>query len=235
VQEKSDGSPITLADTCANAIINEYLESHFDLPLMSEENKMIPYENRKDWNAFWMIDPIDGTREFVNKRREFTINIALIENGEPTLGFIYAPVFDEFFFAKKGEGSYSVIDNSTIKLENPSTLILKNGKFTTPENRPIVAILSRSHDSDNAHFYDYFEIHPGQQIEKRLMGSSLKFCRMAQGVVDVYIRLKPTMEWDTSAGQIIASEAGRTIWSLETSSPLVYNKENLVNPHFISF
>lgn len=233
VIKKMDGSPLTIADKKANQIITDYLLSKYTIPLLSEENDDIPYENRKDWKQLWIIDPLDGTKEFIHKRREFTVNIALVEHGKPVLGVIYAPVFKEMYFASKGNGSFFQYQSKRTKLMSKSSIDFKDKNFLFLGNSHLKVILSRSH-SDGFVLEDYIR-QDDFTIQAIGMGSSLKFCRIAHGLVDMNIRMKPTSEWDTAAAQIILEEAGRNLVKYEDSTPLDYNKENILNPYFVAF
>ena len=233
VIKKMDGSPLTIADKKANQIITDYLLSKYTIPLLSEENDDIPYENRKDWKQLWIIDPLDGTKEFIHKRREFTVNIALVEHGKPVLGVIYAPVFKEMYFSSKGNGSFFQYQSKRTKLMSKSSIDFKDKNFLFLGNSHLKVILSRSH-SDGFVLEDYIR-QDDFTIQAIGMGSSLKFCRIAHGLVDMNIRMKPTSEWDTAAAQIILEEAGRNLVKYEDSTPLDYNKENILNPYFVAF
>lgn len=233
VIKKIDGSPLTIADKKANQIITDYLFSKYTIPLLSEENDDIHYNTRKDWKQLWIIDPLDGTKEFISKRREFTVNIALIEYGKPVLGIIYAPIFKEMYFAIKGKGSFFQYGSKRTKLKSKSSIDFRDKKFVSLGNSNLKVILSRSH-SDGFVLEDYIE-QDNFTIQAICMGSSLKFCRIAHGLVDVNIRMQPTSEWDTAAAQIILEEAGRNLVKYEDSTPLDYNKENILNPYFVAF
>ncbi len=234
VIEKTDGSPLTIADQRANTIINDYLISQYHIPILSEENDTIAYEIRKDWQQFWMIDPLDGTKEFINKRREFTVNIALLENNTPILGVIYAPVFEEMYYAIKGMGAFFEYKNVYSQIFSNSELKFENKKFSNPLNKHVKMILSRSHN-DGFELDKYFSSNYESSLQTIAMGSSLKFCRIAHGKVDANIRVKPTSEWDTAAAQIILEEAGRNLIRFEDGLPMKYNKPNLLNPYFVAF
>lgn len=233
VSAKFDGSLLTLADKNANKIITDYLSHKYPIPILSEENDDIPFENRKEWKQFWIIDPLDGTKEFVHKRREFTVNIALVENSKPVLGIIYAPVFREMYYAVKNLGSYFIYKDKREKIQSRPSLTFKNKTFHTITNPHIKVILSRSHN-DGFIMDDYIK-QDDFTIQALAMGSSLKFCRIAHGIVDMNIRMKPTSEWDTAAAQIILEEAGRKLVKYEDGTPLVYNKPDILNPFFVAY
>ena len=213
VEYKLDHSPLTQADLASHQILETglaRLEPH--CPVLSEESVEIPYDERKYWRHFWMVDPLDGTREFLRRTGEFTVNIALIEDGHPVLGVVYAPVIDRLYFAARGAGAY--------RTDGEATTPIKVAPSTTGSTRCVV---SRSHGAEqNTNGY-----------ETRVMGSSLKFCLIAEGAADIYPRNGPTMEWDTAAAHCILEEAGGSITDLE-GNPLRYNKNILQNPGFVA-
>ena len=229
---KVDGSPLTLADEISNKIIIEGLKSISNLPIISEENKKIPYDYRKHWKKFWLVDPLDGTKEFIKRNGEFTINIALVENRKPILGVVYAPVKDLLYFGFP-EGAF--------KRENNRLVKLKLEEFTTTNK--IRAAVSRSHlDEQTLKFLSYLETKTGKDIEKISIGSSLKICYIAEGKADIYPRFTPTMEWDTAAAHAILNFAGgkivtadKNLDNFSKNSELRYNKEILKNPPFVAF
>ncbi len=223
VETKGDESPLTIADKTANGIICAGLEKlDVQFPIVSEENKAIPYEERKDFTYSWLVDPLDGTKEFIKRNGEFTVNIALIHNQEPVLGVVYAPVVDEMYYAAKGEGAYLVSKGETTRLQAPSFSLNDEG---------IGVVASRSHlNADTEAFVNALN---GPVIVPK--GSSLKFLILANGGAHVYPRLAPTMEWDTGAAHVVLVEAGGSVIDHETKQPLKYNKENLLNPHFVAY
>jgi len=222
VKRKEDQSPLTLADERSNDIITAYLKAHSPYPILSEEGKSIAYAARRDWEYFWLVDPLDGTKEFIKRKGDFTVNVALIHRGRPVLGVIYIPVTGVLYHAVKGEGSFKIADGKTERLPLMSS---------TRERLTLVG--SRSHVTKELE--DYYQRMKDKYGELDIIsiGSSLKFCMVAEGQADVYPRLGPTMEWDTAAGQIIAEEAGGQVVEYETRKPLQYNKENLLNPFFL--
>lgn len=230
---KRDGSPLTLADKNANKIITDYLFANYTIPILSEENDDVSYEIRKDWKQLWIIDPLDGTKEFVSKRREFTVNIALVEHGKPVLGIIYAPVFKELYYAIKNGGCFFVYQNRIEKIQSKSALNFQDKTFQSINKPHLKVILSRSHN-DGFVLEDYIQ-QDEFTIQALAMGSSLKFCRIAHGIVDMNIRMKPTSEWDTAAAQIILEEAGRQLVKYENNTPLDYNKIDILNPYFVAY
>lgn len=236
VEKKEDTSPLTLADKRSHALIVKELEMRYpDIPILSEEGKGIPYEQRKNWEYFWLVDPLDGTKEFVNRNGEFTVNIALIRNAKSILGVIYVPVKDTFYFAKEGQGAYKLEGSKKLKTvhDEESLFNISQKLPTTNDERRYTIIASRSHLSDETK--NYIDSLKGTHSEIRIVsiGSSQKFCLIAEGTADCYPRFGPTMEWDTAAGQVIAEESGATIMIAEGGEPLRYNKENLLNPWFI--
>lgn len=222
IEYKEDDSPLTDADIKSNEIIcNALAELYADIPILSEENKEVPYSNRKEWEYFWLIDPIDGTKEFIKKNGEFTVNIALIHKDRPVLGVVYAPVLNDVYFSKQGEGAY----------KNDQRLPLRSNEH--PE-RELRVVASKSHLSEETQtFIDHLGLKTGH-IEQVSKGSSLKLCMVAEGEADIYPRLAPTMEWDTAAAHAVILESGKKVVNFKTRKSLVYNKEDLLNPWFIA-
>lgn len=233
VEIKDDKSPLTEADKKANDVINSYLEQT-DFPIISEENKQIEYSNRKDWETCWVVDPVDGTKEFIKRNGEFTVNIALVTNGVPQLGVIYVPASKVLYFADVNQ---NVGFKAELKEHNPSLkTIFDNANLLQPnrsKSRLVRVVGSRSHM--NQETLDFVETlkSEGNEVEIVSKGSSLKFCLIAEGNADMYPRFAPTMEWDTAAGQAICNAVGVIVISNETNEPLLYNKENLLNPWFL--
>ena len=219
IEYKDDKSPLTEADLASNEVIIKSLEK-YNIPIMSEEEKEIPYEERKDWEYFWCVDPIDGTKEFIKKNDEFTVNIALIHKDTPVLGVVYAPVINDIYKAKKGEGAFKNNQRLPLTVNN------------TPEESLIV-VASKSHLSGETQAYIDDLAKDTKRIEQVSKGSSLKLVMVAEGVADIYPRLAPTMEWDTAAADAIVRESGKMTYQFENNVPVVYNKENLLNPWFI--
>jgi len=219
IEYKDDTSPLTEADLKANEIICKQLEKLYSsIPIMSEENKEVKYNIRKDWDYYWCIDPIDGTKEFIKKNGEFTVNIALIHKNRPVLGVVYAPAIDELYKAKKGEGAYK--NNQKLPLY-----------FNNQPKEKLLVVASKSHLSkETQSFIDNLGSKVIKQVSK---GSSLKLCMVADGTADIYPRLAPTMEWDTAAAHAIVLEAGKKVLVFESEEAVVYNKPNLLNPWFI--
>ncbi len=223
-QKKTDSfdegeSPLTKADTASNDIIIRSLKEKYpDIPILSEENKEVDYQERKDWKRFWLIDPLDGTKEFIKRNGEFTVNIALIDNKKTVFGVVYVPVTDVVYYGNDC-GSYKIENGEKIKLP---VLNYKREK--------IIVVASRSHFNDETK--EYVES-LGKEYELVSKGSSLKLCIVAEGKADIYPRLGPTMEWDTAAAHAIVKFAGKNVYDFKTHRELQYNKESLLNPWFI--
>jgi 3'(2'), 5'-bisphosphate nucleotidase len=222
VEAKSDNSPLTIADKEANKVIVAGLEAlEIQFPIISEENKLLDYADRKDYDHFWLVDPLDGTKEFIKKNGEFTVNIALIKGNSPVMGVVYTPVTKELFYAYKGNGAYKSIDGAEQKISVNSF---------SQSDQNLRVICSRSHlNEETQNFVDALD-----KPELVSKGSSLKFLMLAEGKAELYPRIAPTMEWDTGAAQMILEEAGGTVLQYGTDQPLAYNKENLLNPFFIA-
>lgn len=216
---KGDNSPLTIADRRAHDVIVRTLEPT-GIPILSEEGRAIPYQERKDWEYFWLVDPLDGTKEFLKRNGEFTVNIALIHNSTPILGVVAVPVSGDIYYAAEGE-AYLRKGISTIKLAHRGRTDLKR------EGLRVVA--SRSHMSPETQAF----VNQLKNPSIVSSGSSLKFMMLASGVADVYPRFAPTMEWDTGASQAIVNAVGLKIFRQGTDEELVYNKENLLNPGFV--
>ena len=226
VELKGDNSPLTQADQKSNALIVSELKNIYpDIPIISEETKLTPYEERKSWKQYWLVDPLDGTKEFIKKNGEFTVNIALMSDGQPVLGVVYAPAKNMMWYGVKGEGSFIVNGDG-------STVPLKKGKNWRNLNK-VNVVASRSHLSDETLEFVEELKKEGKSVDFVSSGSSLKFCLVAEGKADVYPRFGPTMEWDTAAGQAVIELAGGRVLNWETNRRLEYNKENLLNPFFI--
>ncbi len=231
VEYKGDDSPLTLADQKANQVIVETLEP-LDIPMISEENKNKTYEERKDWSQCWIIDPLDGTKEFVKKNGEFTVNIALIKNQKPIFGVIYVPVTKELFVGLVEDNkSYKLIWDDQKDFDDN----FNDAKLLNPTDADKMRVVgSRSHmNEDTQQFIDELKNKQNKPVEIVSKGSSLKFCLVAEGLADVYPRFAPTMEWDTAAGQAICEAVGLQVIDQNTQKPMVYNRENLLNNHFL--
>jgi|SRR5690554_360227 len=232
VEHKDDKSPLTLADKKAHEVIVEYLKQT-QIPILSEEGRSIEYKERSLWKRFWMVDPLDGTKEFIKRNGEFTVNIALIENGISVAGVIYVPVTGDLYFAISRKGAYKIE-----KFNNPiagmDQWIASAKKLPIQaENKAYTVVGSRSHKSPETSAYMESLTEEHGELNIVSMGSSLKICLVAEGVADIYPRFAPTMEWDTAAGHAIAKESGKEIYDQKTGQTMVYNKENLLNNWFI--
>ncbi|WP_457567747.1 3'(2'),5'-bisphosphate nucleotidase CysQ [Desulfurobacterium sp.] len=240
VEEKADRSPLTEADRISHRIIVSHLP---DYPVLSEEGKEIPYERRRMWERFWLVDPLDGTKEFIKKNGEFTVNIALVERGRPVLGVVYAPVVRTLYYGAEGMGAFKVEKGNFSFLEetiSPQEFWNEIEKLAVrlpveEKREEVVVVASRSHRNPETEAFI-------KRIEERFgtvktvsRGSSLKLCLVAEGKADIYPRIAPTMEWDTAAGQAVVEASGGRVVDYERGEPLVYNKRNLLNPYFIVF
>lgn len=219
VEFKEDESPLTTADIASHNIIEEGLrELTPDIPILSEESANAPWSERQSWTRFWLVDPIDGTKEFTHRRDEFTVNIALIENGSPVIGVVFAPALGEAFWGVRGGGAWKRDKDGK---EQPISV---SGPL--PKKR---VVASKSHLNEETR--DFIEkLGPHKLIKA---GSSLKFCRIAEGIADIYPRLGPTCEWDTGAAHAVLVAAGGTVKTLD-GKPLGYGKRDLLNPYFIA-
>lgn len=235
IERKADNSPLTIADRKAHEVIVSIL-SETPFPVLSEEGKQLDYAVRREWDTLWIVDPLDGTKEFIKRNGEFTVNIALVHDSIPVAGVIYVPVKKELYFAVDGVGAYKFtgiicLDDHIITLEQ---LIQESEKLPTKEVRDhFVVVASRSHLTSETEIYieDLKKKHGA--IELISSGSSIKICLVAEGKADVYPRFAPTMEWDTAAGHAIARAAGMELYQAGKEEPLHYNKEDLLNPWFI--
>ncbi len=231
--KKSDDSPLTDADLAANEVINSILKLT-DYPIISEEIKNEDFSERKTWSHYWIVDPLDGTKEFVKRNGEFTVNIALCKNGSPILGVIYVPVSRELYYADvHGNRAYkSILDENhelVGELFDPAEIIGPSKS----DKKKLRVVGSRSHMNKETLDFIGSKEKEYESVEIVSKGSSLKFCLVAEGKADVYPRFAPTMEWDTAAGQAICMAVGLKVISDETGETLTYNKENLLNPYFL--
>lgn len=228
---KADDSPLTQADKAAHRIIEHHLR-RTDIPILSEEGRLIPFSERKNWKRLWIVDPLDGTKEFIKRNGEFTVNIALVEDGTPVLGVIFVPVLGELYFSEKAIGSFKAIDidfnDDTDKLISdalPLPLSHVRKQFTV--------VASRSHMSpETAAYIDEMRVRHGE-IELISKGSSLKICMVAEGRADCYPRFAPTMEWDTAAGHAIATGSACSFTDRVSKQEMKYNREELLNNWFL--
>lgn len=212
--KKVDGSPVTKADLDSSSFISQSLVNQFNLPVLSEE-KLIDYNERKTWKKYWLVDPLDGTKDFLQKNDEFTVNIALISNERPILGVVYAPALDECWWSEKNKGSFK-----------DGSIILNRSK-----RKRLIGYDSRQHQTkETKNFFKLNNI-----VDIKQAGSSLKMCKLAEGKADIYPRLNGTKEWDTAASEIILEEASCSMLSYPDRNQLIYNKKDLRNPFFVAF
>ena len=221
VAVKEDFSPLTQADLASHRHIVAGLERLAPaLPVLSEESQEITYNERRQWDTFWLVDPLDGTKEFLRRNGEFTINIALVRGHRPVLGVVHLPVSGQTYWAAEGEGAFRSVNGETVRLQAAQTV-----------GQPVKVVASRSHSSTpTVAFLDRLAQEHDLAVVSR--GSALKLCMVAEGEADLYPRLAPTMEWDTAAAQCVVEQAGGRVTTLG-SEPLRYNKEDLLNPFFM--
>lgn len=229
IERKADNSPLTLADKAAHQRIMSYLEPT-ELPVMSEEGAHAEYGKRSDWVAYWLVDPLDGTKEFIKKNGEFTVNIALIENGAPVMGVVYLPAKDVLYYGDMQEGAFREMDGKKERLplasaQHDDYVIVASRSHLSPETQQYIGEAEKKHD----------------KVTTVSSGSSIKICLVAEGTADAYPRFAPTMEWDTGAGDAVVRAAGRICLQagtydglpFEDGKPLTYNKRDLHNPWFL--
>ncbi|MCF6311182.1 MAG: 3'(2'),5'-bisphosphate nucleotidase CysQ [Verrucomicrobiales bacterium] len=228
VDEKADESPLTEADRRANVVILAELQKLYpEVPFISEETKALSFAERRQWDYLWMIDPLDGTKEFVKRNGEFTVNIALVKAGVPVAGVVYQPTEDKMYFAVQGRGAFVQV------ADQPARLLSGGESYRDAAVDPVRVVASRSHLSEAVTEFVKDLEQSGRSVEFLSSGSSLKLCMVAEGAADVYPRLAPTMEWDTAAADAVVREAGKEVLQFETGEALLYNKENLLNPWFV--
>lgn len=228
---KEDNSPLTQADLESNQVIsNSLVKLNKNIPLLSEESP-VAWPVRKHWETYWLVDPLDGTKEFINENDEFTVNIALIEKNRPILGVIYAPVFKVIYFSFRNGGSYKLNIEVDKKINNYFEHSIKLKASNKTINDPLKVICSRSHPNDEFEHWVENNLIKYELIKK---GSSIKFCDVAGGIADVYPRFRPTSEWDIAAGHIILIEAGGKLEDTHQKEILYNLKESVICPHFIA-
>lgn len=243
VEHKADDSPLTIADKRSHTIIMKRLQA-FGLPILSEEGRSIPWSERKKWTDLWIVDPLDGTKEFIKKNDEFTVNIARVKNARPILGVIFVPAKKLLYFAEKDLGAYRCDLNDGFNFDNSDlTQIIKvsqrlplQPRSSTPRDfkrHPYLIVGSRSHQTPELKQYVEDKRRDFESVDFIAAGSSMKFCLVAEGQADVYPRLGPTCEWDIAAGHIIAEEAGTRVFQHASGKPLDFNKADILNPWFI--
>lgn len=231
IEIKGDNSPLTKADTASHNMIMSFLIKS-NIPVLSEEGKAIPYKERKEWKKLWIVDPIDGTKEFIKRNGEFTVNIALIEDQIPLIGVIFAPVIRKLYFSSRGMGAFKVdVNLENFDIEN---LISKANKLPLKrKDKTFTIVASRSHMSLETKNYVELMRRMHGSVNLISKGSSLKLCMVAEGQADCYPRFAPTMEWDTAAGQAICEHAGFKVIDLYTKEKMIYNREYLLNKWFL--
>lgn len=230
VDFKGDDSPLTKADLASHEIIIDFLKKT-DIPVLSEEGKDIPYEERKNWKKLWIVDPIDGTKEFIKRNGEFTVNIALVEDQKPVLGVIYVPALKELYFAATEMGSYKL--GRITEYAGMEEITKDGSKLPTTNSVQYTVVASKSHPSPETEDYIRSLEKDHGNVETISKGSSLKLCMVAEGKADEYPRFAPTMEWDTAAGQAICTFAGKKVIDWKTKEEMVYNREQLLNNWFL--
>lgn len=234
IECKADNSPLTIADRISNEIITKHL-SPTPYLIISEENQTIPFDVRKQWSTVWIVDPLDGTKEFIKRNGEFTVNIALVHQGTPILGVIYIPVKQLLYYGELSHGAFKVENiiysetiNANLFQQNAQQLPLKRNTSTC------MVVTSRSHMNTETEEFIHKLQKEKEKVEFTSIGSSIKICLIAEGTANIYPRFAPTMEWDTAAGHAIAKAAGKELYQRDEVTPLHYNKENLLNPWFIA-
>lgn len=233
IERKADNSPLTIADRKSNDIIMEELATT-SYPVISEENKAIAFETRRQWQTVWIVDPLDGTKEFIKRNGEFTVNIALTYGGNPVLGVIYIPVKQRLYYGTYRNGAFRA-DHITYSPGRDYDKMQEQAQRLPlgHTGSSYIVVASRSHMSpETEKFIDELRRQRGE-VELTSIGSSIKICLVAEGTADIYPRFAPTMEWDTAAGHAIAKAAGKELYHKDGMTPLTYNKENLLNPWFI--
>jgi 3'(2'), 5'-bisphosphate nucleotidase len=243
VEYKDDHSPLTLADKTAHGMIVQHLLES-GIPILSEEGKAISFQERKTWKTLWIVDPLDGTKEFIKRNGEFTVNIALVKKGTPIMGVVYAPDRGLLYFAMQDLGTYKIDDPEIIRDYQEG---IKTGRITLKDilktaqrlplidrkEKPYTIVGSRSHATPELEQFVADKREVFGEVDFIPAGSSLKICLVAEGRADIYPRLGPTMEWDTAAGHAVAEYSGARIYEYESGKALTYNKENLLNPWFV--
>jgi 3'(2'), 5'-bisphosphate nucleotidase len=243
VESKADDTPLTRADRRAHEIITNGLE-RTGIPVLSEEGKEIPFMNRSWWSSLWLVDPLDGTKEFISRNGEFTVNIALVNEGKTEFGVVFAPVPNELYLGLTGRGAYRCRDEKNfsqpfeylIQFSTPLPIKADEGgkEAGRKAGKEIIRVVaSRSHYNQETRDFVESLDSGGREIELVNRGSSLKLCMVASGEADIYPRLGPTMEWDTAAAHAVVKAAGKNVYRTDNGEELEYNKENLLNPYFV--
>lgn len=248
IERKADNSPLTLADKASHRVIMNYLTAT-PIPVLSEEGRHLPYEERSGWDCLWVVDPLDGTKEFIKKNGEFTVNVALVQQGAPVLGVVYVPATRVLYYGIVGEGAWKctvpALGSGLPEADSLAAFLSQgapsDGKASFGgEQLPVgrghdvfTVVASRSHMSPETQAYIQEMERVHGQVRTVSSGSSIKICLVAEGVADAYPRYAPTMEWDTAAGDAVARAAGRAVRNAENGKPLLYNKPDLLNPWFL--
>lgn len=232
IEIKGDNSPLTKADLAADKIICQYLKAS-SIPILSEEGKDIPFETRSNWSQLWIVDPIDGTKEFIKKNGEFTVNIALIENKKTSLGVVYAPALKEIYFSSKENGAYKLNLSTKKQLSVNETIKSAISLPMKSDRKTFSIVASRSHMSPETEEYVSEMRKKHGEVNLISKGSSLKLVMVAEGTADCYPRFAPTMEWDTAAGQAICEHAGFDVIDWKTKETMEYNRKQLLNKWFL--
>jgi len=231
---KADHSPLTEADKASHQVLEDIL-SDSNLPILSEEGEHLTYEERSAWDLFWLIDPLDGTKEFIKRNGEFTVNVALVRDGDPVVGVVFVPVTGDLYFASNSIGSYRIKWEHDIreKLPGLDQLIDRADKLPFASKKTYTIVASRSHINEETELFIKQLEKEHREVSVVSIGSALKICIVAEGNADIYPRFGPTMEWDTAAGQCVAINAGSTVTRNDTGVTMFYNKPDLLNPWFI--
>ena len=231
IQIKEDNSPLTIADKNSHNVIMSILNKT-DIPVLSEEGSSVSYEERKNWNQLWIVDPVDGTKEFIKRNGEFTVNIALLQDQKLALGVIFVPANGELYYSTRETGAFKV--NVDLELINVDYIINRATKIPLKiEDKIFTIVASRSHMSSETEMYIQKMRSIYGEVNIISKGSSLKMCMVAEGLADCYPRFAPTMEWDTAAGQAICEHAGFRVIDCKTNDSMRYNRENLLNNWFL--
>lgn len=235
IERKADNSPLTIADRKAHQVISKML-SDTPYPILSEEGRSIPYKERSRWESLWIVDPLDGTKEFIKRNGEFTVNIAWVSGSLPRMGVIYVPVKRILYFADERLGAYKLEGITSREDATLGELMARAVKLPSDKGHEgYVVVASRSHLTPETEQFVKEARTNHNKVEMVSKGSSIKMCLVAEGLADVYPRFAPTMEWDTAAGHAIVRAAGGEIYRTDVYEPLHYNKENLLNPWFIVY
>ena len=233
IEAKEDASPLTIADQRAHDIISKDLQET-KYPVLSEEGKHSPYPERRLWDKFWLVDPLDGTREFIKRNGEFTVNIALVEKGKTLFGVVFAPVIKELYVGIPGRGAFRCRQEKNFY--QPLDYLIQFADhlpLEAPNQELFTVVSSRSHYNEETRTFVESLDSGGKELKLVSKGSSLKLCLVASGEADIYPRLGPTMEWDTAAAHAVVKAAGKNVYRADNGEELSYNKQNLLNPYFV--